>query len=155
MPRPRSARDVVAGLVFIAFGVAFGLGAVTYEVGTPTRMGPGFYPLGVGILLVVLGVLIALVPEAVDGDEGPVARPPWRAVVLILGAILIFGFTVRPLGLVPSVFIASALSSIASERTGPPMALLLAASLTIVSVLLFVVALRLQLQLFGPLIPFQ
>jgi hypothetical protein len=67
----------------------------------------------------------------------------------VLGAVLFFGLTVRGLGLVPSVFVATFMSAFASERTSVVMALAIAVGLTILCVLVFVVALSLRLPLVG------
>jgi hypothetical protein len=115
-------------------------------------MGPGFYPLVVAALLVVLGVIIALRPAAAPEDEST-DRPPWRAVAVIVAALLLFGLTVRGLGLIPSIFIAATLSSLASVRTGLVTAAALGAALTVVSVVIFVVGLRLNLPLLGTWLP--
>jgi hypothetical protein len=58
--RPRSDADLVAGVIFIGFGLAFGIAASRYDVGSLLRMGPGYFPLVVAVLLVVLGVVIAV-----------------------------------------------------------------------------------------------
>ena len=149
---PRSAKDVLAGLTFVGFGLAFALGALAYDIGDPVRMGPGFFPLTVGVLLAILGVLIA-VTRSSETDEAELTAPPWRAAGLILGAILIFGLTVRGLGLVPSIVVTALLTSLASQQTRLPVAVLLAVALTVVSVAIFVVALSVRLPLVGPWIP--
>ena len=99
---PRSAKNVLAGLTFIGFGLAFAAGATAYDIGDPVRMGPGFFPLVIGVLLAILGVVIAATPSA---DEEPITAPPWRAAGLILGGIVVFGLTVRGLGLLPAIFL--------------------------------------------------
>ena len=74
-----------------------------YQLGTAFRMGPGYFPLVLGGCLVLLGVLVVV--EGLRGrGEGRDRRVPWRAIVLILGAIIFFGVTVRGLGLVASLF---------------------------------------------------
>ena len=148
MPMHRSKRDVLAGVVFVVFGAGFAWGAFAYPMGTVARIGPGFYPLVVAVLLVILGVAVAIRPSG-DQEEDPVA-PPWRAIAVIFAAILLFGLTVRGLGLAPSIFIAATLASFASVKTGPLGAVVIGAALTVVSVLIFVVALRLNLPLLGP-----
>ena len=148
----RSVKDIGAGLVFVAFGLAFGAGAATYTVGTPARMGPGFFPLAVGVLLVILGAAI-VIRVGQEADDEALTRPALRALAFILGAVLIFGVTVRGLGLVPSIFVTAALSSLASPRTTVPMAFGFGLLLTAISVAIFVVALRLNLQLLGPWLP--
>ena len=144
---PRSAKNVLAGLTFIGFGLAFAAGATAYHIGDPVRMGPGFFPLVIGVLLAILGVVIAATRS---GDEEPITAPPWRAAGLILGGIVIFGLTVRGLGLLPAIFLTALLTGLASRQTSPIGALLLAAALTVISVAIFVVALSLRLPLVGP-----
>ena len=138
--------------MFVAFGGAFALIASTYEVGTTVRMGPGYFPLALGIVLALLGGLI-VVKAFLDGEEGAIGAIPWRGLGLILGAVLFFGIAVRGLGLIPAVFVASLVSAFASVRTRPVAGLLIAVSLTVLCFLVFVVALRLRLPLLGPLIP--
>jgi len=145
----RALKDVLAGLVFVAFGLAFAIGATTYEIGSTLRMGPGYFPLVLGGLLVVLGGVI-VAKGFVDAEGGSIGTVPWRALGLILGAIVFFGLTVRGLGLVPTVFVATFMSAFASHRTGVVSALVVAAGLTGLCVLVFVVALSLRLPLVGP-----
>lgn len=145
----RSIKDVVAGLVFIVFGAAFATGATAYPIGSLERMGPGLFPLVLGVLLVVLGVAIAIGrPDAEDVQ--PLTAPPWLGLVLALSAVVVFGLTVRGLGLVPSIFITALLASLASRRNSPPVAFLIAIALTVATYLIFVVGLQLNLPLLGP-----
>ena len=142
-------KDLLAGAVFVGFGLAFAVTATTYDIGSALRMGPGFFPLVLGGILVVLGALIAVQGYvAANGDE--IGTIPWRAVVLLLAAILFFGFTVRDLGLVPALFVAVLLAAFAGRGVRPLPAVLIAATLTALSVGIFVYALQLRLSLLGP-----
>lgn len=145
-------RDLLAGAVFIAFGLAFALGALDYNLGTPANMGPGFIPLSLGALLAAFGVAV-VIKGFVVGEGEPIGEIGWRAVVLITAALLFFGLTVRGLGVIGSLFGASLLASLARERTSPLGALVIAVGLTVASVLIFIVALQLRLPLVGPWIP--
>jgi hypothetical protein len=148
----RSVKDIASGLVFVGFGLLFAVGATTYAIGSAARMGPGFYPLVVGVLLVLIGIAIVF-RSGREADAEPITPPAWRAVAFIIGAIMFFALTARGLGLLPSIFITAALSSLASPRTSIPMALGFGILLTAISVAIFVFALRLNLQLLGPWIP--
>ena len=151
----RAATDILAGLIFVAFGLAFATTSLSYEIGTPLRMGPGYFPLALGGILVFLGLLIVgkgFVSGA--GDEGRPGSVPWRALLLIVAAVLFFGLTVRGLGLVPATAVTALLTALASYRTGTLAAVAIAAGLTVLCVLIFVVALQLRLPLFGPWLPF-
>jgi hypothetical protein len=145
--------DILAGSIFIAIGLFFALTAMTYEVGTPFRMGPGFFPLILGALLVLLGILIVVSGFVAEKAE-QVGTFPWRGMVLIPIAFIFFGLTVRGLGLVPTLFVATLLASFSSERISPVIALAIAVGLTVLSVVIFVVALQLHLSLFGPWLAF-
>ena len=145
----RARKDLLAGAVFAGFGLAFAITSTTYDIGTPLRMGPGFFPLVLGGILVVLGVSIA-VKGLVAGEGGDVGPVPWRALVLLVAAILFFGFTVRDLGLVPALFVTVLLAALAGRGVRIVPAVVIAASLTALSVLIFVVLLQLRLPLVGP-----
>ena len=142
-------KDLLAGAVFTGFGLAFAVTSTTDEIGTPLRMGPGFFPLVLGGILVALGVAIA-VKGLVAGEGGEIGTVPWRSLVLLLAAILFFGSTVRDLGLVPALFVSVVLAALAGRGVRVVPALVIAAGLTVLSVLIFVVALQLRLPLVGP-----
>jgi hypothetical protein len=149
----RGLKDILAGSVLAVFGLAFAIGAATYQIGTPLRMGPGFFPLGLGVLLVLLG--IAIVAKGLLAGDGEAIGPvPWRAMVLIVAGVMFFGATVRGLGVVPSVFATTILAAFAAHRPSVVASLIIAVGLTILCVLIFIVALRLRLPLLGPWIGF-
>ena len=151
----RAVTDILAGLIFVAFGLAFAITSLTYELGTPLRMGPGYFPLVLGGILALLGLGIAgkgLIPSS--SPEGRFGSVPWRALFLIVAAVLFFGFTVRGIGLVPATAVTALLTALASYRTGILAAVAIAAGLTVLCVLIFVLALQLRLPLFGPWLPF-
>ena len=150
----RAVTDILAGLIFVAFGLAFAITSLSYELGTPLRMGPGYFPLALGGVLVLLGLLIVgkgFIPSSSAEGFGSV---PWRGLFLIVLAVLFFGLTVRGLGLVPATAVTALLTALASYRTGILAALAIAAGLTMLCMLIFVLALQLRLPLFGPWLPF-
>jgi hypothetical protein len=151
----RAVTDILAGLIFVAFGLAFAIASLRYPLGTPLRMGPGYFPLALGGILVFLGLLIVgkgFVSGA--GAEGRLGNVPWRALLLIVLAVLFFGLTVRGLGLVPATAVTALLTALASQRTSILAAVAIAVGLTALCVLIFVLALQLRLPLFGPWLPF-
>ncbi|GFJ82277.1 membrane protein [Phytohabitans houttuyneae] len=129
------------------------MGSLSYELGTPLRMGPGYFPLLVGAILAALGLGIVL-KGLVAGEVVSFGTVPWRAVGVIVLALLFFGFTVRRLGFVPTSAVTALLTTFASTRVRPLMAVAVAAGLTLASTLIFVVALQLRIPLFGPWLPF-
>ncbi len=151
----RAVTDILSGLIFVGFGLAFAVTSLRYDLGTPLRMGPGYFPLALGGLLVLLGLLIVgkgfISSSSAEGRLGSV---PLRALFLIVLAVLFFGLTVRGLGLVPATAVTALLTALASYRTGILAAVAIAAGLTVLCVLIFVLALQLRLPLFGPWLPF-
>ena len=151
----RAVTDILAGLIFVTFGLAFAITSLSYELGTPLRMGPGYFPLVLGGILVFLGLLIMgkgfMSGSSADERLGSV---PWRGLFLIVVAVLFFGLTVRGLGLVPATAVTALLTALASHRTSILAAVAIAVGLTVLCVLIFVLALQLRLPLFGPWLPF-
>ncbi|MDG4810855.1 tripartite tricarboxylate transporter TctB family protein [Micromonospora sp. WMMD1120] len=149
MERRRSFPDVLAGGVFVLIGGAFVVGALSYELGTPLRMGPGAFPLLVGAAVAALG--LAIIGKGLVAGEvitfGPI---PWRAVAVITLALLFFGLTVEGLGFVPTAAVTALLTTLASARVRLRTALAVAAGLTVASTLIFIVGLQLRIPLWGP-----
>ena len=87
----RAVTDILAGLIFVAFGLAFATTSLSYEIGTPLRMGPGYFPLALGGILVFLGLLIVgkgfLSSSSAEGRLGSVVagRCSDPAAVLFFG----------------------------------------------------------------------
>jgi hypothetical protein len=148
-----SLRDLIAGLIFVAFGLGFGGIALTYELGSALRMGPGYFPLVLGGLLVLLGLAIAA-EGILRGGEAPLGPIHWRGLIFLTAAVLVFGLFVRRLGLSPALFSATLLAAFSSERTSALAAFAMAAGLTIVCVLIFVAGLGMPVPLLGPWLRF-
>jgi hypothetical protein len=144
----KALKDALAGLVLIAFGLAFAIGALGYELGSAVRMGPGYVPLALGGILVVIGILV-IVEGYLTGEGSPIGPVPWRAVVLLLAAIVFFGLTVRRLGLAPSLFVTALMASFSSRRMGILAAFVIALALTVFCILIFVEALGMPIAVFG------
>jgi hypothetical protein len=95
----KSPKDFWAGLMFIGVGGFFALWAWThYQMGTAVRMGPAYFPIVLGGLLVVLGVLVFLESLAMEGP--PVPAFHFRPLILISAACVVYGYVMKPLGLV-------------------------------------------------------
>lgn len=147
--RSRMNTDIAAGLLFAALGTGFCAQSVLgLKLGTAFRMGPGFFPAVVGGLLLVLGLIIALKgwQSARQDDWG---RVPWRAILLIPTALLLFGLAMRPLGLAPALLILSFLAGFATGQMSMPRVAMLALGTTAVCVGIFSFGLGVSLPLIG------
>lgn len=140
--------NAICGLTFIALGSFFILQSLSLDLGTAFRMGPGYFPLVLAGILTLLGVVVLVQATRVKGEPmGPIAL---RGMLFILPAPVFFGLTVRGLGFVPSLFFSALIAAFASTRMKPLMALLLAAGITLFSVVVFSYALGLPFERFGP-----
>ncbi|MBS9720290.1 tripartite tricarboxylate transporter TctB family protein [Tianweitania sp. BSSL-BM11] len=137
-----------AGALFIAIGAVFAFQAFGLELGTTFRMGPGYFPLVLSLILIFLGCIVLVQATQVQGE--PIGAFAWRGMLLILPAPIIFGLTVRGLGFVPALFLAALIAAFASTRMRPLMAVVLAIAVSLFSALVFIKGLGLPFRLFGP-----
>jgi len=147
-------KDVYAGALLALVGSAFAWGATSYTVGTSARMGPGYFPMMLGLLLAVLGVLILLRGWRKASDQRlAVGRWAWKPLYFIVAANLLFGVLLRGLpslnlpamGFVAAIFGLTLVAGLAGERFNLKESLLLALVLALGSYLAFVLVLQLQL----------
>jgi hypothetical protein len=143
-------KDILSGLVFLGFAIAFGVAASGYKLGTAFRMGPGYFPLVLAGALGVLGLAILAKGMTAAASDTPLGPVPWRAAFLILVALVYFGATIRGLGLVAAVFGAALLSALASRSNPLLAALTIAVALTALCVGVFHFGLGVAVPLFGP-----
>ena len=150
----KSQKDFFSGLMFAIIGGGFAWGATSYSVGTGARMGPGYFPLLLGILLAILGaftVFYSLVEHTEDGDK--VGKFVWRPIVYVLGANVAFGillaglpsFGIPAMGLIVAIFALVIIASKAGDVFDLKEVLLLAAVLSAGSYLAFIMLLKLQM----------
>ena len=148
-----SQKDFLSGLMFTVVGAAFALGAREFEVGTAARMGPGYFPLMLGVLLAVLGVIITVQSFRKGGPDGdPVGAIAWRRLVFVLGANLAFGallvgvpaLGIPAFGLIVALYALVIIAGFAQPGTSIKQSLILATILAVGSYGAFVYALNLQ-----------
>ena len=140
IPRPK---DFYAGLLFVAFGVFAIIVARNYPLGTAARMGPGYFPHLLGILLIVLGAALSL--TALRGQGPPLPGWKWRPVSIVLLSVVAFGLVLTHAGLVLSTIGLIAVASTASREFRFRESLLSGVLLAALSVGIFVIGLKLQL----------
>ena len=78
----RHPKDFFAGMLFVAFGIAAIVIGSSYTLGTAARMGPGYFPRILGILLIVLGSALALRALRLDGP--PLPGWKWRPTLIVV-----------------------------------------------------------------------
>jgi hypothetical protein len=163
----KSERDFWSGIMFVAVGVFFAIGATNYSMGPPcpandpcaaslwARMsqlsahpGAGYFPLGLSVLLALLGAIVlfkSLTIESVGGD--PIGGFAWRPLAIVVGAIVLFGLMLEPFGLALTVPVLIFISSFAGDEFHWKGVLVNAIVLTFFSWLVFVAGLKLTIPL--------
>ena len=149
----KSQKDFFSGLMITGVGAAFAVGATSYTVGTGARMGPGYFPLMLGVLLAILGAVVmfkSLVVETQDGDK--IGAFAWKPLFFIIASNLLFGvllgglpsIKVPAMGMIAAIFGLTIVASLAGERFNLKEVLILSTILSIGSYLAFIVLLKLQ-----------
>ena len=150
--KPKDRTDIAAGLLLMATAGFFGWQTLGLEIGTSLRMGPGYFPLVLSILLFILGAVVFA--KAFGKEDEPIGKIAWRGLFFILIAPVFFGFTVRGLGFAPALFFTTLIAAQASVRMRPLAAIVLAVAVTVASMLIFSYGLGLPFQRFGPWVRF-
>jgi hypothetical protein len=144
-------KDLSAGAVFIAIGAFFLANAwLNLEIGTSFRMGPGYFPVVLAGILILLGGAVAVrgLASRASQDGGAIA---WRGLALITPAPVAFALIIKPLGMVPAIATTVLLSACASRVMQARTAALLVVGLTLLCVGIFSYGLGVPFELFGPL----
>ena len=144
----KSQKDFWSGLMFVTVGLGFAWGSLEYSFGSSARPGPAYFPFGLGVLLAVMGAAVwfaSITVETEDGDRiGAIA---WKPLIIITGAVAMFGFILPRLGLIASLPLLIIVSALAGDEFHWKDALLNTLILTIGSWLIFIKGLNLVLPL--------
>ena len=138
---------LIAGGVTLAIGILTMLESLRYTMGTARSMGPGYFPMILGILAVICGLGIIFY-EGPRHTTTELQRPAMRALLAVVAAILAFTFAVDRLGLIPAVFLAALVSSFAEPRPNLRRSIVLAVTLSTFAYLIFNLGLQVQAEAF-------
>jgi hypothetical protein len=111
----RNPRDFCAGLLFLFFGAVATWFARDYPMGSALRMGPGYFPMVLGVLLLLLGAATCAAGLALRGEA--VERMRARPLVLILAAVGAFALAIEPAGIIVATVLATVLATAASAES--------------------------------------
>jgi len=142
-------KDRVSAVLLIVLGVAIVVQGVTYRMGTLTRMGAGFIPVVLGVLLTLVGVAIGVTAEPGDFGDAHSAPTEWRGWLCIVGGVFSFVLLGMYGGLVPATFVSVFVAALGDRGNSVRDAALLALALVVAGSLIFSFGLHLQLPLFA------
>lgn len=145
--------DSAASLLIIALGLATVFASNQYRIGSLASMGPGYFPLILGLALLLVGLLMAanrqsFKPVTVANTKSQLGQKPYRCVACILTGVLVFVFSVDYIGFAVAAFLLVFISALGdrnnSWRSAFVLALLIAAATTFV----FAYVLNMQFDIF-------
>jgi hypothetical protein len=135
------AKDFWGGLMLIATGIAVVLIARAYPFGTSLRMGPGYFPTVLGVILILFGLYLLV--QALRGGEAIDGNWSLRALIVVPLSLVLFGVLMDRAGFIPALAVLIFGSAAASTEFRLVEVALLTVALTVFSVVLFVWALGL------------
>jgi hypothetical protein len=163
----KSERDFWSGMMFLVVGVVFAIGSTNYSMGPAcpandpcatslwarlsqlsAHPGAGYFPLGLSILVALLGAIVLFKSLTIESDGGdPIGKFAWRPLLVIIVAISLFGAMLEPLGLAVTVPVLIFVSSLAGDEFHWKGVLASAVVLTIASWAIFIWGLKLTIPL--------
>jgi hypothetical protein len=147
-------RDYYAGALISLIGAFLALNGWTYQIGTLTRMGPGMFPVSLGVILIFLGVLIAANAGEVtadsldhlDHDASP--YPDFKGSMAIIAGMLAFIFLTQTIGFVAGTFACVFIAAMGDKDATLIGSLVLSAVVTVIGIIVFIYGLKMNLPLF-------
>lgn len=142
--KKRDPADIISGLFLTAVGLFFAFYAMAnYKIGSLNRMEPGYFPVALGLILTFLGLLVVL-PAL--GRPGQVPKVNWKSLLIIIGSIVLFGATLRFLGIVLATMITVLVASLADDEITLKERVMLAALVAPLVYLIFIFGLGMTIR---------
>ena len=146
----RNQKDFGAGLMYMVIGIFFTIVAMQYQMGTPAKMGPAYFPFWLGLLMTALGLLILVKSLSAKAAIEKIPKFDWKIIGLITGSVVLYGILLPTMGFVVAVLVLVFMSASASHEFHWKGTLINATVLIVFTYSVFVLGLKLQF----PLLPF-
>jgi Tripartite tricarboxylate transporter TctB family len=145
----RNQRDFGAGIMYMVIGLFFAIIATQYQMGTAAKMGPGYFPFYLGILMTLLGLLVLVKSFSATAAIEKIPKFNWRIIAQITGSVVLYGLLLPRLGFLVAVVTLVLVSASASKEFTWKGSLINAGFLVAFTYSVFVLGLKLQF----PLLP--
>ncbi|SDH18361.1 tripartite tricarboxylate transporter TctB family protein [Pelagibacterium luteolum] len=143
-------RDIACGVLLLSTGIFIaGYAWTMLDIGTIQRMGPGMFPMAVGVLLAGFGIAIAI---PAFFRSGTLDQVEWRSTFAVLASLAAFALMLRPFGLIPAAIALIGISALAEPKFRLVSTLALCIFLPALAYLIFSLGLGLPLTMFA--VPF-
>ena len=141
----RNQRAFASGVLFLGFAIFFYVVALGYPAGTAARMGPGYFPRLLAIVLAAIGLAVMLGSMKSTADLQSLHKWDWKGLGWVTGSVVLFALLLFPAGLIGALFVLIMVSSKASPEFTWKGALANAAVLIALCLVVFVYGLGLRL----------
>jgi len=146
-------KDYLASALMVLIGVGATVKGTSYNLGSLQRMGPGYFPVALGVLLTLIGIAIGVVEwlrrkPAVPEAKAPARPPEWRGWFCILGSTVAFIVLGHYGGLVPATAALVFISALGDRDNTLKSAVALTAAMLVICVVVFWWALKMSFPLF-------
>lgn len=134
-------------MVLLGFGAIFQ--GTSYQVGSLRAMGAGFFPVSLGAILALTGLVIIVTARRNEAAaEGAPLPMEWRGWICIALGIISFIVLGRYGGLLPASFAIVFISALGDRENTVTSALVLASAIVLICIIVFWWALQMQFPLF-------
>ncbi len=145
----RNQRDFGAGIMYMVIGLFFAIMATNYPMGTAAKMGPGYFPFYLGILMFLLGLLVAVKAFGAKAAIESIPKFNWKIMAQITGAVVLYGLLLPRMGFLVAIVVLVFVAASASREFTWKGTAINAAFLVTFTYSVFVLGLKLQF----PLLP--
>jgi hypothetical protein len=136
--------------MYILIGLFFAIVATRYQYGTAAKMGPGYFPFWLGMLMAAMGLLVLVRSLGAKATIEAIPKFNFKVIGLITGSIILYGILLPKMGFIVAVLVLVMIASSASKEFSWKVALINAVVLIAFTYSVFVIGLKLQF----PLLPF-
>jgi hypothetical protein len=139
----RNKQNFWSGVMFIVIGLAFAWKSTEYSMGTAARMGPGYFPFWLGVIMAILGAIVLLTSLRPKAEVTEITKFDFKSVAIITASVVVFAFLLQPAGLIISMVVLVLISAAAAHDNSWKVTIANAIFLTVLCYLAFVVGLKL------------
>jgi drug/metabolite transporter (DMT)-like permease len=100
----RNQRDFGAGIMFIVVGAFFAIIATQYRMGTAAKMGPGYFPFWLGVLMAFIGLLLLFNSLSKKTAEEKMPNWDFKIMLWITGSVVLYGVLLPTMGFIVAIF---------------------------------------------------
>ena len=139
----RNKQNFWSGVMFIVIGLAFAWKSTEYSMGTAARMGPGYFPFWLGVIMAILGAIVLLTSLRKKAEVTEITKFDFKSVTIITASVVVFAYLLQPAGLIISMVVLVLISAAAAHDNNWKVTIANAIFLTVLCYLAFVVGLKL------------